>query len=189
MLDFRVLTFLKICETMSFTKAAEELHITQPAVSQHIRYLEDFYGTKLFIYAGKKLHLTTAGELLYSTGITMRNDAVLLKEQMEQRMEMKIPLRFGVTMTIGEFWVAKPLGAYLKRHTAAQVCMEMGNTSMLVDRLRSGQLHFALVEGYFDRTEFDAMPYSSEPFTAVCSARHVFSKKPRQLSDLCSERC
>jgi len=48
MLDFRHHTFLTICACDSFTKAAELLHITQPAVSQHIKYLEEFYGCKLF---------------------------------------------------------------------------------------------------------------------------------------------
>ena len=44
MLDFRMDTFLMVCETMNFTRAAERLNITQPAVSQHIRFLEDYYG-------------------------------------------------------------------------------------------------------------------------------------------------
>ena len=52
MLDFRVETFLTVCQTMNFTRAAEQLHITQPAVSQHIRALEEEYGTKLFTYRG-----------------------------------------------------------------------------------------------------------------------------------------
>ena len=57
MLDFRVETFLTVCETMNFTRAAELLHITQPAVSQHIHALEAQYGTRLFVYEGKQLRL------------------------------------------------------------------------------------------------------------------------------------
>ena len=60
MLDFRVETFLAVCQTMNFTRAAEQLHITQPAVSQHIRALEEQYGTKLFRSQGKQLQLTEA---------------------------------------------------------------------------------------------------------------------------------
>lgn len=63
-LDFRVDTFLMVTKYMNYTKAAEALNITQPAVSQHIRWLEDAYGVKLFQYQGKKLRLTKAGELL-----------------------------------------------------------------------------------------------------------------------------
>ena len=50
MLDFRTDTFLTVCETMNFTEAAKRLHITQTAVSQHIRFLEKEYNTRLFSY-------------------------------------------------------------------------------------------------------------------------------------------
>lgn len=60
MLDFRVETFLAVCRHMNFTKAARELNITQPAVSHHIHYLEQAYGTALFQHNGKRLQLTEA---------------------------------------------------------------------------------------------------------------------------------
>ncbi len=53
MLDFRMKTFLKVCECMNFTRAAEELNITQPAVSQHVRYMESYYKIRLFDYEGR----------------------------------------------------------------------------------------------------------------------------------------
>ncbi len=58
MLDFRTETFLTVCEYMNYTKAAEVLNMTQPAISGHIRFLENHYGTKLFSYENKKLSLT-----------------------------------------------------------------------------------------------------------------------------------
>lgn len=54
MQDFRMETFLAVCRNLNYTKAAEELCITQPAVSQHIRHLEEYYGTRLFISEGKR---------------------------------------------------------------------------------------------------------------------------------------
>ena len=65
MLDFRIDTFLCVCKYLNFTKAANELNITQPAVSQHIHYLENEYGVKLFSQEGKKLLITDSGKLLY----------------------------------------------------------------------------------------------------------------------------
>ena len=50
MLDFRMETFLTVCQFMNFTRASEKLNITQPAVSQHIRFLEEHYHAKLFRY-------------------------------------------------------------------------------------------------------------------------------------------
>ena len=75
MLDFRIETFLEVCRTMNFTKAAKRLHITQPAVSQHIRALERQYKTKLFAYAGKQLCLTEVGRMVLQTATTMHHDA------------------------------------------------------------------------------------------------------------------
>ena len=54
MIDTRVETFLDVCKTMNYKRTAENLNMTQPAVSQHIRYLEEFYQVKLFSYQNKK---------------------------------------------------------------------------------------------------------------------------------------
>ena len=80
MLDFRVDTFLAVCRCMSFTRAAAALHITQPAVSQHIRALEAQYGVRFFSFEGKKLTLTDAGRLFLRTATTMRHDAQHLRD-------------------------------------------------------------------------------------------------------------
>ena len=64
MIDYRVYTFLTVCREMNYTKASEILNITQPNVTQHIRWLEDHYGRKLFDYHKRKLSLTPAGTLL-----------------------------------------------------------------------------------------------------------------------------
>lgn len=95
MLDFRVKTFLTVCETMNFTRAADRLHVTQPAVSQHIRYLEKEYQVKLFSYQGKKLTLTAAGEKLRQAMRQMQSDERLLKAEIKQA-DLP-PVRFGVT--------------------------------------------------------------------------------------------
>ena len=58
MLDFRYETFLALCRIKSYTKTAEALHLTQPAVTQHIKALEAYYGNRLLTYADKKLTLT-----------------------------------------------------------------------------------------------------------------------------------
>ena len=55
MLDNKIITFLRVCDTMNYTRAAEELHITQPAVSHHIHCLEEEYGVRLFEFKNKKI--------------------------------------------------------------------------------------------------------------------------------------
>lgn len=110
MLDFRIETFLAACRHMNFTAAAEELHITQPAVSQHIRFLEKKYGAELFLRDGKRLELTRAGEILKRTMITMENDQRAMEKRMRESGNAVRTLTMGVTMTIGEYAVTGPLG-------------------------------------------------------------------------------
>ena len=187
MLDMRIQTFLTVCATMNYTRASEVLNITQPAVSQHIRYLEQEYDCRLFSYSGKKLRLTAAGRMLQQTATAMRNDEMLLKKQMLEKDAQDIPVHFGVIMTIGEYVIARPLARYLKSHPHADVRMTIGNTEKLIRELRSGELHFALMEGYFDRNDFDSMTYATVPFIPVCAAKHLFRNKPEKMSDLLSE--
>ena len=116
MLDFRMETFLTVCNDMNFTHAAEHLNLTQPAVSQHIKHLEKTYGTELFIRDKKKLRLTPAGEILRSALETMRNDENTLKKRMQESLKGKKVLTFGVTMTIGEYAIVPALSRFVKTH-------------------------------------------------------------------------
>lgn len=185
MLDFRVKTFLTVCETMNFTRAADRLHVTQPAVSQHIRYLEKEYQVKLFRYQGKKLTLTAAGEKLRQAMRQMQSDERLLKAEIKQA-DLP-PVRFGVTMTIGEYALARPLSRFLKDHPQTNVEVVYGNTQFLTKKLDEGDLDFALVEGDPARG-YASMRYQSEDFIAVCSPDLSFAKEPDQIADLFDQR-
>lgn len=167
MLDFRVDTFLMVCETMNYTKAAQMLNITQPAVSQHIHFLEQYYGTKLFQMKGKKLSLTKQGELLRASFLARRQDDSYIKEQLESSKTGKKQLRFGVTLTIGEYVIGDAVCRYYKNNPNGDIRIRIGNTMELTEELDHGKIDFALVEGIFDRQEYDAQLYSREPYIAV----------------------
>lgn len=187
MLDYKVLTFLKVCETMNFTKAADSLHLTQPAVSRHIHLLEKEYDVKLFDYKSKRIALTPAGELLLRAATAMKNDDDLLSEELSLASESRHEIRFGTTKTIGDFAITKPLHSFLQNHKDVDFHMTIGNTEELISRLKTGEIHFALVEGYFDAAEFDSKVYSTEEFIPVCSASHRFQRKPKEIKDLLTE--
>ena len=82
MIDFRIDTFLAVCQYMNYTKAAEALSITQPAVTQHIHYLEEHFGVKLFQFQGKRPVLTEAGQLLRDAATTLKHDEIYLREKL-----------------------------------------------------------------------------------------------------------
>ena len=83
MLDYRAHTFLAVVRAGSFTRAAEELHVTQPAVSQHIRQLEAHYNCVLFSKTGRGVEPTRAGRLLYRSLDAERNDEARLRAELD----------------------------------------------------------------------------------------------------------
>ncbi|NNJ31890.1 LysR substrate-binding domain-containing protein [Lacrimispora defluvii] len=188
MLNFRMETFLAVCRHMNFTKAAGELNITQPAVSQHIRYLEEEYKVRLFEYAGKKISLTDGGKTLLSAAITMKDDELHLKKLMMQQSEKKRHLVFGATMTIGEYKMPEALIRFLETYPDSSVQMIVADTKELLRKLNEGEIEFALVEGFFQKKEYDFLVYASEPFAAVCAGDYKFHKEVKRVEDLLSER-
>lgn len=190
MLDFRIDTFLTASRLMNFTRTAEELHITQPAVSQHIRFLEEYYGTRLFLYEGKKLKLTAEGELLRRMASAQKHDSLYLKERLSSATGNGggIRLHFGVTLTIGEFVIAGPLAKLLHGHPEISVQISMANTQELLGKIERGEIEFAIMEGNFSRERFDSVIYSRENFIPVCSREYRFRKEIRRMEDLTGER-
>ena len=188
MLDFRVDTFLCVCKYLNFTKAAKKLSITQPAVSQHIHYLENEYGTKLFSQDGKKLSLTESGKLLYDKMNQIKNDDENLKERLSEIDHGLKDISFGVTMTIGEYIIADPISNYIKKHPDTNLKITFGNTKELLEKLSEGAIDFALVEGYYPENDYETLLFSREDLVPVCSAKHSFDQKPHVIKDLFSER-
>lgn len=187
MLDNRTETFLAVCQEMSFTKAAKLLHISQPAVSQHIQYLEEYYGTKLFRFEGKKIFLTEAGLLLQKSFASLRNNEIYLKEQLAMLESKRNTLCFGATLTVGEYMVSEPLIRYLGTHPGSNITVTVANTKELLKNLDDGQIDFALLEGDFPKASYRHRVYRYEQFIPVCSQKHSFPSTPKSLQDLTSE--
>ena len=112
MLDYRILTFLKLCETMNYRITAEELNMTQPAVTQHIHYLEEEYECKLFIYNRKKLEKTNQAILLEEYARSAYYNEIYLKRKIKS--ENKIKINIGATKTIGEFVIGEKIKKLVK---------------------------------------------------------------------------
>lgn len=188
MFDIRINTFLTVCRHLNFTRAAKELSITQPAVSQHIRFLETDYQVKLFHQTGKKISLTEAGQLLKRTAVTMKQDDLRLRRQLTQLNQTQPKIIIGATRTSGEFVLPKDLAKYLCNNPTAQIQLVIDNTKELLRKLDEGDVHCAVIEGDFSNRDYDSLLYSREAFIAVSADRYPFQTEPRYLEDLFSER-
>ena len=182
MQDFRMETFLTASRLLSYTETARELHITQPAVSQHIHFLEEHYNAKLFQYEGKKLCLTEAGVLLRKAATTMKHDEITLLETLKASPRRK--LVFGATRTIGDYFIPETLIPYLARERNTDICMLVDNTETLLHKIDSGELDFALVEGYFRTSEYDYKVFSEQNFIAVCGVDDLLNGQNPTIDSL-----
>ena len=182
MLDPRWNTFLAVCETMNYTKAAQRLCLTQPAVTHHIQYLEQHYGCRLFTYEGKVLRLTEAGLRLREFTRSMAYN----EQKMEQTMAASAPisLRVGTSKTIGEYVIAPKVEQFLRAHPDASFSLLVDNTRELLRGLEAGRLDFVLVEGFFDRSRYDAQLWRRESFFGVCSPDHRLAGRLVTLEEL-----
>jgi len=187
MFDFRIFTFMEVCKTKNYTKAAEHLCITQPAVSKHIQYLEDYFKVQLFSYAGKKISITKEGYLLYKAANTMLCDEALLKQQMLESNKQIKKLSFGVTLTIGEFVIGDCIREYSQKHNTENISMQVNNTKELLDKLESGEIEFAMIEGAIERDKFECELFTTEEFIAVCARNYSFKQKVSHIQDLIGE--
>lgn len=187
MLDFRVETFLAVCRHMNFTKAARELNITQPAVSHHIHYLEQAYGTALFQHNGKRLQLTEAGEILRRTLLTMKHDEQHLQKRMQQAASGTRDYSFGATLSVAEFMINEALGRFLQLHPDSHIQMQVADTKVLLSKLDSGELDFAVVEGDFPKAEYDFFVFGTEEYVAAGDPEKAARYRGRRLTDLLVE--
>lgn len=185
MLDHRLETFLTLCRTMHYTRAAEALCITQPAVTQHIQFLEKRYGCRLFRYQGKSLHLTEEGKRLRRMALSLSYNS----RRMEEAMQTPIPARIhaGATKSIGEFVIAPLISKFLRLHPEMGFSLEVNNTQALLHALDEGRLDFALIEGFFDKEKYGCRLLRQEAFFGICPPQHPFAGQAVPLSALLRE--
>ncbi len=184
MLDYRHLTFLTLCKTRSYTKAAEQLKLTQPAVTQHIQFLEKQYKFSLFKYQNKKLELTENGKSLYQYVQTLQADSTQFVKNLIVSEDEQYHLTFGATLSVGEFLMPTVLKKILKEKQSLSLTMLVDNTDSLLKKIKTGELQFAMIEGYFNQTEFDSFVLKEEKYIPVCAANSPLAKGEYKMEDL-----
>ena len=184
MLDHRIETFLTLCEVMNYREAADRLHITQPAVTQHIHYLEREYGCRLFSYANRRLVKTEAAATLEEYARAMRvHEETVKKKLLNQGIH---ELKIGATKTIGDYFINEYVQRYLQNKDNA-LTLIVDNTEHLLHLLEDNQLDFAVIEGYFDKKRFDSQCLQKEPFVGICRKDHPFANRQISIEELLQE--
>jgi len=172
-MDQRLETFLTVCATMNYRKAAEQLHLTQPAVTKQIQALEALYGVRLFTYDSRKLRKTPQGETLEIYAISQRyQDEELCRALKRQE---KTSLRIGATKSIGDYILLPQIIRFLKEPDN-ELFFTVDNTAHLLAQLEGGEL--------------DSRAFSTKAGTrAFCCATSPTSASARKITRFRAVRC
>ena len=165
-MDSKLQTFLTLCQTMNYRIAAEQLHLSQPAVTKQIQSLEQMLQIKLFCYDGHVLHKTEACLLLERYAITQQYQFEEL--QLAIADKKRFNLRIGATKTIGDYVLIDAIKEYLS-DPSHELSLMVDNTMHLLQMLDENKLDFAVIEGAFSKTKYDSYLLRMEPFVGICA--------------------
>ena len=146
--NYRLTVFRAVAAQRSFRRAAEQLYLTQPAVTQQIKALEELIGLPLFDRSGREVALTPAGELLLR--YTEESSTVLERAAIELaalKGHLSGTLRIAASTTIAQYILPPLLGAFLRLHPAVRVELDSSNTESVADAIATGRAALGLVEG------------------------------------------
>lgn len=162
MLDKRYKTLIVLSKTQSFTKTAEQLFITQPAVSQQINSLEDELQLQLVIREHGKITLTSAGINLAKFAKQTELESQKVIESLQTGAEH---LKMGCTLSLSSTILPKFIQQLSTRTNV--VTTKINNTQHILQNIRDGKVDFGLIEGNFNKDEFDSFLVQKESFIGV----------------------
>lgn len=189
MVDTRLNSLIKIVETGSYTKAAEQLSLSQPAVSQHIRQLEELLGVKIFEYAHNRLSLTAEGELVVKYARRMIALYGNLRQALKNEREQIRSLTVGITHTAESSMIIEALAAYISAFGGLNMKILTNTTDKLYASLKNYELDFAFVEGKTNDPSLSYMMLDTDCLVLAVPPNHrLASRSMVTISQLQKER-
>jgi len=177
MADRRLQVFHAVAKQLSFTKAAEELFMTQPAVTFQIKQLEEHLNTRLFERSHGRIALTPAGELV----LNYAERILSLTEELETRVgeltgAISGPLLLGASTTIAEFFLPQILGEFKARHPHVHATMTVANSETIVSRVADHALDIGLIESASHSPAVQTEVCCDDMLVLICSPKHKLAK-------------
>ncbi|REG96058.1 LysR family transcriptional regulator [Flavobacterium aquicola] len=177
-MDFRLKVFFTVATRLSFTKAASELFITQPAISKHIQELEEEYKTKLFERNGSKIALTNAGDtLLKHTKNIFEIYREIDFDLSTFSNERKGLLRLGASTTIAQYIISPLLARFHQKLEAVKVNLLNGNTEQIENALLNKEIEIGIVEGQSKNPSIKYTQFIRDELVLVCNSSNPLVKR------------
>ena len=175
-------TFRLLAQEKNFTRTAEALDLTQPAVTQQVRSLQEHFGVKLVDLVGRRTVLTDAGRFLAARAELLLGNAAALEREMREFADVRAgELRIGATMTIGTYALPDVIARFSVVFPAIRLHVEVENTQAMALAVKSGRVSLALVEGPLVDEELDIDPYADDELVLVVAPGHPFAARERPV--------
>lgn len=176
MSDFRLKVFRSVAKNLSFTKASQELFVSQPAITKHIQELESTYQTRLFDRQGSKISLTEAGKLLLEHCDRILEDYKRLEYEMHLlNNEYMGELRLGASTTIAQYVLPPLLGSFIKKFPQVNLSLMNGNSREVEVALQEHRIDLGLVEGVFRLPNLKYTTFLEDELVAVVRTKSKLS--------------
>lgn len=178
--NFRLVVFRAVAEQLSFRKAAEELYLSQPAVSLQIKALEEDLQVQLFNRSGPHVALTPAGEILLRHA--RQAHALALEAQAEIAAAVGQPagiLHLGASTTIAQYVLPRLLAAFRAQNPRIAVGLISGNTEQIVQSLEEKKIALGFIEGPARSRDVRTEPFLVDEMVLIVPAAHEWAERSR----------
>ncbi|MDN5361351.1 MAG: hypothetical protein PWP70_398 [Moorella sp. (in: firmicutes)] len=141
-----VLTFIATVEKGTLSAAAEELHLTQPAVSKQLQALEEYFGLRLLERRGREVRLTAAGEICYRHARIIASHLKQTRRELAELTQLvRGRLLLGASTTPGQYVLPRLIGAFRREYPRVEVVLTIADTQEVVQRLQDGEIDLGVV--------------------------------------------
>ena len=178
MIDFRLKVFDTVARRLSFTKAAEELCISQPAVTRHIKVLERQMNLRLFERRGNRVALSEGGRILLKHTEAICDIARQLEDELNMLYEVhRGSLSIGASTTIAQYVLPPLLAMFHRLYDQVRLSMLTANTEQIENALLQHKIMLGLIEGESKRRDIIYTPFARDEIVLVCNPFHPLARK------------
>ncbi|MDF2988901.1 MAG: transcriptional regulator, LysR family [Eubacterium sp.] len=187
MIDSKLITFINAARLGNYTRTAELLNMTQPAVTQHIKQLEEHYKVKLVRKNGRQIALTEEGEMLLKYAADLEANSIKIERGLINKSSVIKKYNIGATLTIGEFVLPSLLGEHKRLNDNIDIIMHVYNLEEIIKRLSFGEFDLGIVEGPFDKSRFNNKKLKDDELVLAAAPGSSLAKQHRvDINDIIS---
>ena len=177
--------FATVCKENSVSLAAKKLYISQPAVSNTIKELENYYGTPLFDRISKKIYLTETGKLVYKYAIHITSLFNELEETVKNKNSEFGSIKIGSSITIGTHLIPEYIQKFTKQYPQVKPYVTIDSSDVIENMILNNELDLGLIEGFVHSGDIISHEFIHDKLIVICSPKNpLLHKESLTITDL-----